>query len=149
MLPRIVTYDELKTGEVFPQVHYTITPRMVAAYLRAVGESSGLFASPEEIETGSSDVPALVPPTAVAALAMKGLMSSVTLPPGSVHISQDLQFCKPALVNDSVVCRVSVSKKQERGGLRLVTFDVTVFSQEGASLIEGKTLVSVPVKAPV
>jgi acyl dehydratase len=149
MLPRTVSYDELKTGEEFPQITYTITPRMVAAYLRAVGESSGLFFSAEGIESGSLDVPALVPPTAVAALAMKGLMSLVTLPPGSVHLSQELRFLKPALINDSVICRVSVGKKQERGGLRLVAFDVTVLSQDGSSVIEGKTLVNVPAKAPV
>jgi len=134
MPPKTVTYEELSYGFEFPPATYTLEPRTVAAYLRALSEAG-------EAESGRAASGSVVPPAALAALAMRSLMAQLTLSPGSVQLSQDLEFLKPVLVGETVASRASVSKKQERAGLKLVTFELTVVNAAGDKVMTGRMLV--------
>jgi len=132
MPSKAVTFEELTPGFEFNPAVCTLGLRTIATYLKAVGDSS---------EGGGSYT--AVPPAAVAALVMRSLMDQLILSPGSVHLSQELEFLRPVRVGETVISHASVSKKQERTGLNMVTFDINVFNSIGEKVMVGRMLVGV------
>lgn len=62
--------------------------------------------------------------------------------PGSIYLSQDLQFLKPIYINDTVTATVTIKEIDRRGRL---TLETTVTNQDGKQLISGEAYV-VPAK---
>ena len=125
-------YQQLETGYQFRPVTYQLDKTMAASYLEAVGETSRLF------QTG------LVPPMAVAAYAMAALSSSIQLPPGTIHVSQELDFIAMVNVGDAITCRAGVLRKHDRGGLHLMTVSIEVLNQDKQKVLAGKTSFVLP-----
>ena len=123
-----IEFQQLKAGYQFPPTSYEMDSAMVAAYLKAVEETSALY-----------QAAGLVPPTAVAAYAMSSLSNSISLPPGTIHVSQELEFIDTVGVGDTILCKAKVVKKQDRGGLHLMTVGLEVFSQDQKKVLAGKT----------
>lgn len=131
--PQKVEYSQLEPGHEFPPASAALDGATVSAYLKAVGETSPLY-------QGSD----LVPPTAVAALAMAALSEQMTLPPGTIHVSQELEFKAAVSVNDTITTRARVSGKRVRGKLALMTIDLEVSNQSGTKVLFGKTSFMLP-----
>ncbi len=134
MPPKTVAYEDLNPGFEFPPTTHTLEPQMVAAYLRAV-------VGVAEAESGRAAAGSAMPPVALAALAMRSLMSHLTLSQSSVHLSQDLEFLKPVLVGETITSRATVGRKQERAGLKMITFELAVFDAAGDKVMTGRMLV--------
>lgn len=62
--------------------------------------------------------------------------------PGSIYLSQDLQFLKPIYINDTVTATVTIKEIDRRGRL---TLETTLTNQDGKQLIAGEAHV-VPAK---
>jgi acyl dehydratase len=122
-----VDYYQLTAGYEFPPQSYTMDPIMTALYLKATRDESEIY------RNGG-----IVPPMAVTAYAMTALSQSVALPSGTIHVSQELDFLKPVRVGDVVTCRSKVSRKVDRGGLRLMNIDLSVINQCGEIVLTGK-----------
>ena len=131
--PQKIEYHQLEAGYEFKPVSYHLDAAMAADYLKAVGETSDLYR-----KTG------LVPPMAVAAYAMAALFESLLLPPGTIHVSQELDFADTVKVGDTITCQASVFRKQDRGGLHLMTVSLGVFSQNRKKVLAGKTSLVLP-----
>jgi acyl dehydratase len=125
--PAKVEYYQLFVGFEFPPQSYTLDSSLVSLYLEAVGESNELFRQEQ-----------LVPPMAVTAFAMASLSQGLSMPPGTIHVSQELDFLKVVKVGDSITCRSKVSRKVDRGGLRLMNTDITVVNQNQESVLTGR-----------
>src|SRR3989304_189014 len=82
MPPRL---DTLAKGHEFPATHFELSAEWVEEYAAAVGEGGSGPRGPE-----------LVPPMAVAALAVRALLERAALPPGAVHIGQEMTFRRAA-----------------------------------------------------
>ncbi len=128
-----IEYAQLETGYEFRPASYRLDAQMVAAYLRAVDETSRLYQDSE-----------LVPPMAIAALAMASLLESISLPGGAIHVSQEIEFIDSVRIKDTITCHASVSRKQERGKLHLMTIDLDVFNQKQKAVLSGKTSFILP-----
>ena len=126
-------YEHLETGYEFHPASYRLDAGMVAAYLRAVSDTSPLYQDSE-----------IVPPMAVAALAMAALLESISLPGGTIHVSQEIEFIDPVSVKDTITCHARVSRKQERGKLHLMTIELSVFNQTQKAVLSGKTSFILP-----
>jgi len=122
-----VEYYQISVGFEFPPRSYTLDPSVVSLYLEAVKETNAIFQKE-----------GLVPPMAVTALAMSTLSQSVTMPSGTIHVSQELEFLKFVKVGDTITCHSKVSRKVERGGLRLVNTDITVLNQNQETVLTGR-----------
>jgi acyl dehydratase len=120
-------YYQLIVGFEFPALSYTLDQSSVALYLEATQETAMLFTRED-----------LVPPMAVTAFAMAALSQSVSLPSGTIHVSQELDFNNPVKVNDVILCRSKVARKIERGGLRLMNIDISVTNQHNVNVLTGK-----------
>ena len=126
-------YQELKVGQEFPSAVFQVDAAKVTDYLKAVEEDSAIYRNTE-----------LVPPMALAALALKALIDTISVPPGTIHVSQEFEFLAAVDTQDSLTSQAKVSRIQERGKLHLLTVDVSVFNQEQEPLLVGKTSFVLP-----
>jgi hypothetical protein len=127
MAERATEYYQLFAGFEFPPQSYKLDSSTVSLYLEAVKEPSDLYRSG-----------GLVPPMAVTALAMSALAQAVVMPAGTIHVSQELDFLKLVEIGDTITCYSKVSRKLERGGLRLMNTDITVLNQNQEKVLTGR-----------
>jgi len=120
-------YYQLSAGFEFPPQTYCLDSSAVALYLDAVKENNSLFRSGK-----------LVPPMAVTAFAMSSLSQAITMPSGTIHVSQELEFLKVVEVGDSITCHSKITRKVERGGLRLMNVDISVANQNQETVLTGR-----------
>ncbi len=128
-----IEYRQIEVGYEFHPTSYKLDSSMVAAYLKVVGETTSLYQSTE-----------LVPPMTVAAYAMRAVSEGISLPPGSIHVSQELEFLDIVRVGDTIICNAKVSRKQDRGRLHLMTIGLNVFNQKQKKVLVGKTSFVLP-----
>lgn len=118
----------LETGYELPVVHYTLDRTTIDTYLSAVEETSFLYNDTD-----------LVPPTAVAALAMSALAEGSEFPPCSIHVSQKLDFKRSMRVGDTVTCRSRIGRIFRRAGMHLITIEIHVEDNEACEVLRGET----------
>lgn len=126
-------YGQLEAGYEFPQFDLILDKERVAAYLKAVGETHSF-----------SLLNGQVPPAAIAAWALVSLLEFVSLPAGTIHLSQEIQSFGIASFGDTLTCRATVSRKQERGKVKLLNIDIEVTNQEGSQLLSSKSGFNLP-----
>ena len=128
-----VGYCQLEAGYEFPPSSYKLDSSIVATYLKAVEETSSLYQDTE-----------LVPPMAVAAYAMAALSEGISLPPGTIHVSQEFEFLDTVSTKDTVTSYAKVSRRQDRGKFHLLTVFLNVFNQNQKKVLAGKTSFILP-----
>lgn len=75
----------------------------------------------------------LVPPSVVASLSLGVLLQHVSLPPGSLHASQEIRIWRPIPVGTRAVCEAVVANIANRAGMTLVSLDFNVDSHPDES----------------
>jgi len=128
-----VSYEELIPGYEFPAVSYELTSSLISKYLRAVD-------SLNELEV----LRKFVPPLAIAAYAMAAMAGSLSLPPGSIHASQELEFFKLVPIGAVINCQAKVARKLTRGKLHMLVLELNVFDQSNEKVQSGKATVMLP-----
>ncbi len=128
-----IEYEHLETGYEFHPASYRLDIGMIATYLRAVGDTSPLHHDSE-----------IIPPMAVATLAMTSLLESISLPGGTIHVSQEIEFIDPISIKDTITCHARVIRKHERGKLHLMAIELNVFNQTQKAVLSGKTSFVLP-----
>ena len=127
-----LSFKQLPVGFEFPPTSYQLTEPVIAKYLEAVGETSDFLTS------------GIVPPLAIAACAMTALSQSFTVPPGSIHASQELEFLRVVPIRTSISCGGKIAQKLERGSLNLVILEINVINQAGEKVMTGKATIAAP-----
>ncbi len=128
-------YQDLTAGQEFPPAAFQVDSATGADYLKAVEEDNVIYQN-----TG------LVPPMALAALALKALINTISMPPGTIHVSQEFEFIDAVNTRDTLTSQAKVSRVQERGKLHLMTVDISVVNQEQKPVLAGKTSFVLPVQ---
>ena len=123
-----IEYHQLNTGFEFPPASYHLDSLMVADYIRVVAENSTLYQDTR-----------LVPPMALAALTMAELSRSISLPAGTIHVSQELEFKNTVSTEDTLTSNAKVSRNLKRGNFQLLTIDLSVSNQDDRAVLTGKT----------
>ncbi len=128
-----IGYDHLFVGFEFPSKNYRLEPEMISDYLKAVGETDDLFLNEK-----------LVPPMAVTAFAMASLSEVMTLPSGTIHVSQELEFTNLVKTGDTITCASKVSRKIDRSGLHIMGTEIIVTNQRQEKVLVGKVGFVIP-----
>ena len=128
-----LTYDQLEAGFEFPPGSFSLETERVSNFIKAVGDTSQAYQDS-----------ATVPPMAIAALAMSQLSETVSLPPGSIHLSQELTFLNTVNRGDTLTSYAKLSRAQKRGKFHIMTVDYDVRSQSGNTVLTGKTSFMLP-----
>ena len=124
----------MKAGQEFPPAAFHVDSETVDDYLKAVEEDNVIYQNTE-----------LVPPMALAALALKALINAISMPPGTIHVSQEFEFIATVNTQDTLTSQARVSRIQERGKLHLMTVNISVVNQEQKPVLAGKTSFVLPV----
>jgi len=128
-----IELNQLEAGYRFPASSYQLDAAKVAAYLGAAEDTSHLYRDFS-----------LVPPMAVAAYAMAALSQRIALPPGTIHVSQELEFMGTVSVDDSLISHATVSRNQHRGKLHLLAIETNVCNQNQQAVLSGKSAFLLP-----
>ena len=128
-----IGFDQLEAEYEFPASSYVLDSTIVSTYIKAVGETSNLYQDQ-----------ALVPPMAIAACALTALSENIALVPGTIHVSQELDFMGSLHVGDTVTSRARVSRKQQRGAMRVLNIDLDICDPAGRTVLKGKTSFILP-----
>jgi acyl dehydratase len=126
-------YSDIKPGYEFPPATHKMDSSIVSIYLKAVEDTDRLYQDNM-----------IVPPTALAAYAMTSLSGRLSLPAGSIHVSQELEFLDTVSMSDTITCHARVSQKHERGRLHLMAVDFEVCKQDDIKVLTGKTSFILP-----
>jgi len=126
-----VQIRELKVGDKFPVLSFTLEPDKVKDYIEAVEESSGYFAQWSQGE--------VAPPIACASLAVATLFKDMELPAGTVHLSQEITLTRPVRVGQTLLVRAVVIRNQVRRNLHIMTLQLKISDEGDDEVLEGKT----------
>lgn len=119
-------------GYEFPPVTYQLSESAISKYVEAVGEQQDFLTS------------GTVPPLAIGAYAMNALSQSFSIPPGSIHASQDFEFLKVVPIGTTITCSGKIAQKVERGRLSLVVLEINGLNQDGEKVLTGKAMIAIP-----
>lgn len=126
-MPHITDFH---VGYEFVPVRFQLQPREVDLYLQAVGESNPLFRQQ-----------GVVPPTALAAYALSGILREINLPPGAIHSAQDASVSRPIASDEAIVFRARLTQNSVWKGWRFVSVDFTGVDEEERQVIHGRSTV--------
>lgn len=128
-------YSRLAMGQEVSRRSYVLDAETVERYVRAVAGAGCLT---------SEDGTPLVPPMAVAALGLRGVVQDLRIPGGTLHVGQEVAFLRPVPVGATVECRAVVLQNAVRGGYRFLTVGVEVTEGDGQRVLEAKSSIMVP-----
>ena len=123
-----LSFSDLETGFEFPSAEFAPDKKTVEKYLSAV-------------EGPEHDC---IPPLAVSALALISLTESISLPPGSIHASQEFNFLKPVPIGTKLSCKTIVARKTARSSMNMLVLEMNVFDTDGEKVQSGKTTIILP-----
>lgn len=124
---------ELEKGYAFPAATFELSPEWVAEYAAAVED--GAIGAPDR---------GLVPPMALAALAVRSLLEATRLPPGALHVAQELAFRRPVRLGERLSARARVASRGERAGWLLMGIDLLVEDDAAAAVMTGRATIAAP-----
>lgn len=130
MPPRL---DALPKGHQMPPLTFELSPQWVREYVAAV-EDEAINA----LDGG------LVPPMAVAALAVRSLLEGAELPPGAIHLGQEMASVRPLRVGERLAVRARVASRGERQGWALMGIDLNVEDERRGPVITGRATLTMP-----
>ena len=127
-------FDILEEGHEFPLITYKLEQAIVDGFIEATQMDTSLYT-----EGGP------VPPMVLAARGMAAVAECVSVPPGSIHVSQELEFIGTVKAGETINCHAKVLRKQERGRLRIMTVGLDVFNEAGEKVMISNTAFMLPV----
>ena len=124
---------EFHVGYEFVPIRFQLGPEEVDLYLQAVGESNPLFREHR-----------VVPPTALAAYALRGILLEINLPPGAIHSAQEATVSRPITSDEAIWFTARLTQNSVWKGWRFVTVDFTGVDEEEIRVIHGRSTVVIP-----
>jgi len=120
-------FATLERGYALPSFYLLVNADDVTLYLSATGEQNELWGR-------------YVPPLALGAFALGGLMDRFKVPGGLVHTGQEYDFVAPVPIGESVEVSIVVVSNSERRGARMVVFAIELRARD-AVVGRGRTTV--------
>ena len=131
----MIDYSKLETGQELSSQSLTLDAKAVEEYTAAVSDTSSPVAS---------DGSPLVPPMAIAALALSAIINTLQIPGGTIHASQELGFGAAAPVGATLDCRATLAQNSVRRGWRFLVVNMEATSEGGDIVMEGKSTIMLP-----
>ena len=112
---------------------WAITEDWVQQYLKAVGDTSSLY-----FETG------LAPPLALAAYAVGALLEKLKLPPGTIHMFQEVETIAPISFGEVISGAAHLGRPQLMGGRQFISVTFALVNARGQTVLAGASTVAFP-----
>ena len=124
----------LIAGKPLPLATCTLSKEAVDLYRDATGDNSSLH----------QEDASLVPPTAVAALAIKHLLDSLNLPDGTVHVGQELSLQQATATDQKLVCHAQIAQSTEKRGWHFVSVAFQIHGRDEKPSVSGLSTLLIP-----
>ncbi len=128
--------SNITAGHELDTVYFVLDAALAHDYIAVVDDRS-------EIYEGTD----LVPPTAIAALGVRTILDSLALPPGTVHLGQELSTHRIVTHGQRVSCRAKVAQSSKRGDGLFMVLEFTMTDDQDRLVMEGRTTLMVPGQA--
>lgn len=125
-------YGALKPGDVISTRRCEVDADLVRRYVKAVDDRSDLTDS------------GIVPPMALAALGVRGVVQDLGIPGGTLHLGQEIEFTSPVDAGETISCTAEMVRNSVRGGQRVLVIDLTVRAGGDRLVMKGKSTIAVP-----
>jgi acyl dehydratase len=127
-----IDYSQIRSGETVSSRECLLDPETVSRYVEAVGDRSPLASSE------------IVPPMAVAALSVRGVVNDLRIPGGTLHLGQEIEFIGPVRVGETITCSAELAQNSVRGGSRILVVLLSVTDVDNRTVMIGKSTIAVP-----
>ncbi|MFH1142048.1 MAG: hypothetical protein V1724_10440 [Chloroflexota bacterium] len=125
--------SSIVAGQELGQVQFNLDASLVREYLSVAGDRSEVYAGTD-----------LVPYTAVAALGVRTVLRGLALPPGTVHVAQELVAHRAVACGQSVSCRAKVTQASHRRDGTFLVIEFAVNDDAGQPVLDGRITLLVP-----
>ena len=132
----ISDYADLDPGQEISKHSYQVDEGMVANYVSAVQDSNPALCDGESVR--------LIPPMAIAALSIRGVIQDLRIPGGTIHAGQEFEFKSAVAVGDSLECRATLVQNSVRGDWRFLVIDCSVTDDNDSDVMSGKSTIMIP-----
>ena len=129
-----VDYAKMALGDEISRRTLVLDEDSVDRYADAVSDSNVVY---------GANGKRMVPPMAIAALSLGGVINDLKIPGGTVHASQELAF--PVAV-PTLECKATLVGNSTRGDWRFMVVDLRV-ADEDAEVMTGKSTIMLPADA--
>ncbi len=126
-------YSALKAGDLISDRRCHLDADTVRSYVRAVDDRSPLASSGE-----------VVPPMALAALSVRGVVQDLGIPGGTLHLGQEVEFTDTVVVGETISCTAEMAQNSVRGGQRVLVIRLIVEAGDDRVVMKGKSTIAVP-----
>jgi len=126
------TLQALPKGHQFPATTFELSQEWVSEYVIAVEDDA---------ISGLGD---FAPPMAVAALSIRALVERAALPPGAIHLGQELAFLRAVAIGERLTARAEIANRGERRGWVLMAVELTVDDEKTEPVMTGRATVTFP-----
>ena len=86
----------------------------------------------------------LVPPMAIGALSLRGVLDDLGIPSGTLHAGQEMEFLDSVLVGETLKCRATIAQNSVRRGVRLVGVKMDVVRGARTIVMSAKSMIMGP-----
>jgi acyl dehydratase len=129
-----IDYEKLTTGYEFKPSGFRIDRNSMDKYLDAVDGDKSLYEKDN-----------IVPPMSIAALAMTAMAEGLSMPPGAVHVSQDIQFLGTVRIDEELTSLARVNRIVNRGKIHMLSIGINVINEKNISVLAAETSFILPV----
>lgn len=129
-----IDYEKLITGYEFEPSRFRIDGDSMQKYLGAVDGEKSIYEKDN-----------IVPPMSIAALAMTAMAEGLSMPPGAVHVSQDIQFLNTVRIDEELTSYARVNRIVKRGKIHMLSIGINVVDANDAPVLAGETSFILPV----
>ena len=132
-----IDYSRLNPGDEISEKTYLLDAATVSRYIDAVVDRSRRDIGEEGREA--------VPPMAVAALSLRGVVNDLQIPGGTLHVGQELEFCGAVSEGETLDCSATLVQNSVRGDWRFLVVRLEVANGEGIMVMGGKSTIMLPI----
>lgn len=123
-------YDDLAVGSEFGELRFPLDAERVRRYIEASGDANPIYTDADAAR--AAGLPgSIAPPGLWGVWGRQGYLREHRMPGGGVLAGQDIEFCKPVPVGETLSVNSRVTDRYEKKGRRFVVFETRAEDSRG------------------
>ncbi len=125
-------YSQLQPENIISENQYEISQDFINKYTESVKDDS-VYNN-------------LVPPMAISALSIRGVLNDLNIPGGTVHLNQEFDYFSAVHKNEIINCKATIISNNVRAGWRFLVIKLETSTKQQPIIMTGKSTIMIPVE---
>ncbi|MEE2885285.1 MAG: hypothetical protein VX701_06285 [Chloroflexota bacterium] len=125
-----INYSQLTSKQIVSNRQHVLDDSAVNSYIEAVDDQYSSVTN--------------VPPMAIAALSLKGVIQDLEIPGGTLHVGQEITFKGAINIPQTLLSQASVIQNSLRGNQRFLVIGMLVTDEQGNEVMEARSTIMIP-----